>query len=467
MTSLPGAEPTAGRPATTSPPGAAPRAGRRAVLGACVGLVVLVGSIALWAPGRSTPDPVTKFLLAVAVILLASHACGELMRLVRQPPVLGEILGGLLLGPSALGAVWPEAVTWLFPADVLAALDKAAQLGLVVFMFLLGCELRTDRIRVPRILAATLVGGMGLPFLAGAAIALVAGPMLAGAGGVSPAYHLFFGLALAVTALPVLARILVDLGIERTRVGVLSLSSAAIGDGVAWLALTLILAGVGAGGTGDLWRTAALAVALMLVTYLCVRPALATLAARTDSARVLTIVLVVGATGFSALTQMIHLHPLIGAFLFGVAVPRGAPVVERVGEQLQGFTLMILLPLFFAGVGLKTAAGLIGAHPGHWLAALAILVLAQATKVVGAGGGALLAGLPGRQALQVGVLMNCRGVTELVIASIGLQYGLINQLGFTILVLVAIVTTALTGWLMRHTAGGRPVRHTAGGRPVP
>nr|WP_062333219.1 cation:proton antiporter [Herbidospora sakaeratensis] len=439
---------------SVQPTGLSP--GWRAAVGAAAGLLILGAAVALWVPGLGGADAVTKFLLAVAVILLASHVCGELVRKIGQPPVLGEILGGLLLGPSVLGAVWPQAVGWLFPPDVLAALDKAAQLGLVVFMFLLGCELRTDRLKLPRVIGATVVGGMGLPFLCGVGVALLAGPMLAGTRGEEWAFYLFFGLAVAVTALPVLARILVDLGIEQTRVGVLALSSAAIGDGAAWLVLTLILAAGSAGGFGQVPETAGLAAALLLVTVLCVRPALAALAARTDSARVLTIVLVVGATGFSALTQLINLHPLIGAFLFGVAVPRGSEAVRRVGEQLQGFTLMILLPLFFAGVGLKTSIGLIGAHPWYWMAALGILVVAQVSKVVGAGGAALLAGLPRRESLQLGVLMNCRGVTELVIAAIGLQFGLINQLGFTILVLLAIITTAMTVYLVRYT-GGRPL----------
>lgn len=464
----PTAEATQRRSGTASTRAAAPASravppgrGRRAWWGVGTGLVVLVSSLVLWAPGllrteagAEPIDPLTRFLVAVAVILVVSHLFGELMRRLGQPPVLGEILGGLVLGPSALGLLWPEAAGWLFTADVLDSLGKAAQLGLVVFMFLLGCELRTDRIERPRTVGAAVLGGMGLPFVAGVGIALAAGHTLAGPGVSTTAHGLFLGLALAITALPVLARILVDLGLDDTGIGALSLSCAAIGDGVAWLVLTAILATTGLAGNGSVTTTVGLAVALVLVTFLCVRHAVAVLVTRLRSEQLLTIVLVVGAIAFAALAQLIHLHPVIGAFLFGAAVPRNSPVVGRISHQLQGFTLTILLPLFFAGVGLVTSVGLLGADLGHWLVLAGVLLAAQVTKFVGAGGAARLAGLPGRQAVQLGVLMNCRGVTELVIASIGLQYGLVNQLGFTVLVLMAVITTAVTGPLMRHLVRG-------------
>lgn len=430
----------------------APPLTRQSWVGIAAGLVVLAGAATVWGPelvhGRPG-DPVARFLFSVAVILLVCHVFGALLRRFGQPAVLGEVIGGLVLGPSVLGLVWPSSQEWLFPAPVLDALGYAAQLGLIVFMFLLGCELRTDRLGGRRLVGATVAGGMGLPFVAGAALALAAPSLGSGTVG----FVLFFGLAMSITALPVLARILVDLGLADTRLGVTALSSAAVGDGVAWLALTVILAGTGLSGTGDIATTAGLAVALMVVTWLCVRPGLRALVDRTSSPQLLLGTLVVGAIGYAGLTQLIGLHPVIGAFLFGVAVPRGAPVVTRLGEQLQGFTIAILLPLFFAGVGLSTSVGLLGGSVTNWLLLTLVLAAAVTTKLIGAGGGARLAGLPTRDALRFGILMNCRGVTELVIATIGLQYGLINGLGFTILVLVAVITTAATGPLLR-------LRHT-------
>jgi Kef-type K+ transport system membrane component KefB len=421
---------------------------RQPWVGIAGGLVVLVGASALWGPSLvhgTHGDPVARFLFSVAVILLVCHVFGALLRRWGQPAVLGEVIGGLVLGPSVLGLLWPGSQEWLFPKPVLEALGYAAQLGLIVFMFLLGCELRTDRIGSKRLVGATVLGGMGLPFIAGVAIALAA-PAL---GTDSVASVLYLGLALSITALPVLARILVDLGLEDTRLGATALSCAAIGDGVAWLVLTVILASTGLSGTGDMATTAGLAVALVIVTFLCVRPALRALVARDLAPQLLLGALVVGAISYAGLTQLIGLHPVIGAFLFGVVVPRGAPVVTRLSEQLQGFTLAILLPLFFAGVGLSTSVGLLGGSVGNWLLFGLILLAATATKFVGAGGGAMLAGLPAREATRLGTLMNCRGVTELVIASIGLSYGLVNGMGFTILVLVAVLTTAATGPLMR------------------
>jgi len=441
--------------------------GRRAWLGAAAGLLGLAGAAVAWGPGLfrgqargGEVDPVARFLLAVALVLLVCHVFGELLRRWGQPPVLGEILGGLLLGPSALGLVWPAASGWLFRPDVLVHLDRAAQLGLVIFMFLLGCELRTDQLRGgqlrgARVLGLVVVGSMGLPLLAGIGFGLLSVGLLGGSGAsASPvSFALFLGLALAITALPVLARILVDLRLDGTPTGVTALSAAAVGDGVAWTVLAVILAATGRTGTSAVATTAGLAVALVLFVALCVRPALAALdryvSRRAGTEQLLLIALVVGAIGFSAITDLIGLHPVIGAFLFGVAAPRRSPVVAQIGRKIQGFTLAILLPLFFGGVGLKTSIGLLGAHLTHWLVFAAILLIAITTKILGAGGGARLAGLPGRDALHIGILMNCRGITELVVATIGLQYGLINTLGFTILVLVAVITTAATGPLMR------------------
>ncbi|HEX6355323.1 cation:proton antiporter [Actinophytocola sp.] len=421
-------------------------------LGVATGATVFAAAVVWWfGMGKGThepAEPITHFLLAVAAILLVCHLCGALLRRLGQPAVLGEIIGGLLLGPSVFGLMAPDARAWLFPAHILAALDAAAQLGLIIFLFLLGCELRLGAIRRKRVVTATVLGGTGLPFLAGVGVALLAGSALAGEGP-TVTHVLFLGLALSITALPVLARILVDLRMDRRDVGVIALTSAAIGDGVTWLALAVIMAMAGTGDSARLLPRLGLALAFLLVMLLCVRPVLAVLVARARSDQALMAGLVIGAVAVAALSQQIDLHPIIGAFLFGTLIPR-TDAMTRVSEQLQGFTITVLLPLFFAGVGLKASFGLVGGDLGSWLLFALVLFAAMASKIVGAGGAARLAGLPPREALQLGTLMNCRGITELVVATVGLQAGLINEYGFTVLVLVAVITSAMTGLVMRR-----------------
>nr|WP_251076469.1 cation:proton antiporter [Streptomyces benahoarensis] len=420
------------------------------------------------ASGGAAVDPIARFLLAVAVIVLLSHLLGALLGRIGQPLVVGEILGGLLLGPSALGWVWPSAQAWLLPSEVVSTLDMAAQLGLVTFMFLLGCELRVERTgRLGnRAVGATILGGMGLPFLVGVGVAAAAPTLLKGSTPSQAGYVFFIGLTMSVTALPVLARILVDLRMDRSPLGSLALAGAAVGDGVAWLALTVILAVTGSGGTLHIAATIGMTLALVALTALVVRPLLAALVRRAEQrpgAERLLPLLLVGAIGYAALTHLLGLHPVIGAFLFGTAVPRDSAVTTWMNQQLQGFTLAVLLPLFFAGVGLHVSVSALGLNPWTWLAFAGLVLAAILSKIIGAGGAARLIGTPRNESLRFGVLMNCRGVTELVVAGIGWQFHLISTTGLTVLVLMALITTAMTGPLLKALG----VRAPSADRPAP
>jgi Kef-type K+ transport system membrane component KefB len=394
-------------------------------------------------------DPVARFLLAVAVILLVCHLLGAALAALRQPRVVGEILGGLLLGPSVLGVVWASGRDWLFPAEVVTVVRLAAELGLVVFMFLLGCELPLRQVRQRRAAVTWVVAGAtGLPLLAGAGVAWAGHELIAGPAHPAPLHVIFFGLAMSITAVPVLARILADLRLAGTPVGTLALTCAAAGDGVSWAALAILFGLSGAGG--DPVVTIALAVALVAATVGIVRPVLAALIRRWEaSAASLLPVLVAGLLGFAGVAQLVGLHPVLGGFLFGLVMPRESVVAAQVEGHLRGFAVTILLPLFFAAIGLHTSIGTVGGSAPAWWLLVAVLLVAVGGKLVGGAGAARLAGLPGRDALLVGALLNCRGVTELVVAAAGFQLLLVSPLGLTLLVLMALVTTALTGPLVR------------------
>jgi Kef-type K+ transport system membrane component KefB len=411
-----------------------------------------------------------RFLLAASVVVVVCHLLGAAATRIGQPAVVGEVLGGILLGPSVLGALWPSGLAALFSAEVRSALGLAAQLGLVTFMFLLGCELRTgDLAARHRTVAIVVTGSMGLTFAAGLAVMGVFGAgSVAGPADRPVVTALFFALALSITALPVLARILTDLGLIRTGLGALALRSAAVGDVVLWVALAALLGAAGPSGAGTAAVTAVAIAAALTVSVLWVRPALAVVVRwagrRSDAAQILLPVLLGGAIAHAAGAQVLGLHPVIGAFLFGVLVPRDVPVVEELNDRLRGFAMAVLLPLFFAGVGLATSVGLLGADPVRWLFLAAVVAAACGAKFLGASGAARLAGLPARESLRLGALLNCRGVTEIGVAAIGWQYHLINDLGLTVLVLVALATTAMTGPLMT-VLGGPAAAGNADGSP--
>jgi Kef-type K+ transport system membrane component KefB len=394
-------------------------------------------------------DTTAKFLLAVALILVLTHGLGALLRRLGQPPVVGEILAGIALGPSLLATQAPGLWHALFPPAVLGGVDLVAQLGLVVFVFLIGWEIDLGQLRrVGHAVATVSLASLAVPFLSGLGLAFALYGSYRGGHVGFPAFAMFVGLALAITALPVLARILDDRDLVHTRVGGLALASAVIEDAAAWTLLAVALAFASVTGAVSPWLIILLAAAFATAMMLGVRPVLARLvrAAETRGGAELTLLplVLIGAFGAAVATQAIGVHAIFGAFLFGLVMPRGTRAGEVITTRIRSFTTAVLLPLFFAATGMHVAIGSLGGHLSGWLAPLAIFAVAVLTKLVGAGLAARFAGLPPREAYAVGVLMNCRGLTEIVIASVGLQLAIIDTRLFTMLVLMALGTTALT-----------------------
>ncbi|MEV7393274.1 cation:proton antiporter [Streptomyces sp. NPDC091215] len=398
----------------------------------------------------SAGDPLAPVLLSVSVGVgcwLAARA----VRRVGQPAVVGEIAAGILLGPSLLGRLWPTGQAWIFPPDALPVIQALGNLGLLVFMFLVGHRFELPALRGhSRIALAVGQGSVLLPLLAGGALGLAMYPSLAPPGVARLPFVLFIAVSLSVTAFPVLARILADRGLHHTTLGTLATACAAVDDIAAWCLLALAVALTRA---ASLWQvpvvvaeTAGFAAAMILG----VRPLLARWASRVPNGLgahfdSLVLGLLFSGLSLSALiTDTIGIHAIFGAFLFGVVTPRALPSVDRAARHLESVAMPVLLPLFFITMGLGTNIGLLGVHPRAWLWFVAILIVAVAGKWGGTATAARLCGRPWRESLALGSLMNCRGVTELVVLNVGLSLGILDSGLFTMLVLMALATTAMT-----------------------
>ncbi|WP_181806346.1 cation:proton antiporter [Streptomyces shenzhenensis] len=396
----------------------------------------------------AVPDPLTPLLVAVPVVILACRAGAQVLRRLGQPPVVGEILVGILFGPSLLGWLWPGAQAWLFPQSALPYLGVLGNLGLLVFMFLVGLELDLKSLRGnSRTAVAVSQAGIALPLALGALLALAMYGDLAPPGTGRLPFALFIAVSMSITAFPVLARILTDRGLYRTRVGALAMASAAVDDVSAWCLLAAVVAVTKSNSPMEALTTAGYALGFTAVMFLVVRPLLARWAARADGRYADGVVLVVLFSGLSLAayaTDRIGVHALFGAFLFGVVTPRGSRRTEATAARMRAFAVPVLLPLFFVGTGLKTDVGLLGGSGTQWLWAGAVLAVAVTGKW---GGGTLAARLSGRDwrdSMSLGALMNCRGLTELIVLNIGLGLGVIGPELFTVLVLMALLTTAMT-----------------------
>ncbi|MEU1003560.1 cation:proton antiporter domain-containing protein [Streptomyces tibetensis] len=407
----------------------------------------------------SAPDPLPGLLVAVPVVIGVCRIGALLFRRIGQPSVIGEITLGILLGPSLLGWISPAAQHWLFPVEVLPHLMVLGNLGLLAFMFLVGLELDLSALRGHSRAAVTVsYVGIALPLLLGALLALGMYGPFAPAGVDRLPFVLFVAVAMSITAFPVLARILTDRGLYTTPLGSLAMACAAVDDVSAWCLLALVAAVSTSGSMEQAAITAAWSLLFVACMMYLVRPVLARLTRQAGKvAESSVLVFVFAGLCLSAfVTDGIGIHALFGAFLFGVVVPRGSRVVELSAARLRAFTVPVLLPLFFVSTGLRTDVSLLTGDAAQWLWAGAVLVVALFGKFGGSTAAARLSGQSWRDAMSLGALMNCRGLTELVVLNLGLELGVIGPDLFTILVLMALITTAMTSpaltWFRRTPA---------------
>ncbi|MEU8606132.1 cation:proton antiporter [Streptomyces parvulus] len=386
-------------------------------------------------------------MLDLVVILAAAHLCGTAAKRLGQPRVIGEIAAGLLLGPTALGHLAGDAV---FPAESIPALKILAAVGLTLFMFIVGMELdhRVMRGRA-RVVTGLALGSTLLPLALGCALAVRIAPGYA--DGATLPFVLFVGVAVSATAFPVLARILADRGMQRTLIGGIALSAAAVIDIIAYSLLSLAVALNSAAGN-EAWRLLLVPV-YVAVLFTVVRPLLR----RTITAAEPLPWLFVGLFASALAAEWLQIHYIFGAFAFGVAMPRDEAFLHRLRQRLEP-AVILLLPVFFAVTGLTV--DLTDLRMGEFGLLGVILAISVFGKVAGGYGSARLFGIPHRDSATLGALVNTRGLTELVILSVGLEQGLINAELYAMLVVMALVTTAMTGPLLSafHPTGKAPDR---------
>jgi Kef-type K+ transport system membrane component KefB len=398
-------------------------------------------------------------LLALAVIVAAAQAGGWVARRCGQPRVIGEIAAGIVLGPSVLGALWAGATRTVFPAEVVPLLKPLAEVGLILFMFLVGVELDHDHLRGQRHRAVVISHvSIALPFGFGALLGVWLHPHLGGGTDLLP-FCLFVGAAMAVTAFPVLARILQESGLDRTRVGALTLACAAVDDVTAWCVLAAVIAVAGGDPATTVVVTIGLSLAFCAAMWFGVRPLLARLPE-------VPLSIAIGLALISAwATDAIGIHAIFGAFLAGIVMPRRTGERLLLTDQLSTVIGTVLLPVFFMQVGLSTRLGLVDS-PARWGFLAAVLGVAVAGKLGGATVAARLVGEGWRDAATIGVLMNTRGLTEIVILSVGLEQGIIGPAMFTIMVVMALATTVMAMPVLRRLGVAVDRGATRRGRPV-
>jgi len=394
----------------------------------------------------ATPaSPLFHVLLALAAVIVTARLLNVLFGRFRQPPVIGEMLAGILLGPSLLGWIAPTVSTWLLPTSVAPFLGIVANLGVILYMFLVGLELNTELLSDrAHTTVAISHASIVTPFLLGAVLALGLYSRLAEGHVGFTTFALFLGVAMSITAFPVLARILSDRQMSKSTLGVVALSCAATDDVTAWCLLAMVV-GVAKGEIGEALEVIAGALAYIGFIFVAVRPVTNWIVRRHDDHLTpgVTALAFVAVLLSALTTEWIGIHAIFGAFLLGVVIPHDSALARDLTHKLEDPVTILLLPAFFAFTGMRTEIGLVSGLTS-WLICGLVILVATVGKFGGTLFAARLTGMGWRDGTALGILTNTRGLMELVVLNIGLDLGVISPTLFAMMVLMAIVTTIAT-----------------------
>ena len=398
-------------------------------------------------------NPLSRLFLQLFVIIGASGVVGWIFARCGQPAVVGEMMAGILLGPSFFGLLAPNVFHFVFATSSLDTLRLFSQIGVCLFLFTVGMELDVSEVRHKAQTAVVVShSSIVIPYFLGVTLALFLYSHLAQPGASFLAFALFMGISMSITAFPVLVRILQDRGIFKTSLGSTAVACAAVGDVTAWSMLAFVVAIARATSVGGAAFNLGLVLVFIALMLFVIKPKLPSwlgqpaLERPDPSKAVLAVVL--GVALVSALsTELIGIHALFGAFLAGIVMPTAGGFRDKLVVRVENLSAVLLLPVFFAFTGLRTQIGLVNSAQ-DWFICLVIIGVATAGKLGGSALAARLTGMDWWESLQLGALMNTRGLMELIALNIGYDMGILSQRIFTMLVIMALVTTVMTGPLV-------------------
>lgn len=392
---------------------------------------------------RNIHQPLSILLLQMLSIIVVSRLFGYLLQRVNQPSVIGEIIAGIVLGPSLMGWVFPEASHFLFSPESVKSLQFISQIGLVFFMFTIGMELDFKLLK-GRASDAVVVSHASIivPFFLGMLLSYFIYTDFAPVGVKFLPFSLFMGIAMSITAFPVLARIIKERNLNGTPLGTLAITCAAADDVTAWCVLALVVAIAQAGTISSAVITISLSFAFVMLMFFVVRPFLLRIReTKTERHSIVIAFLVLLTSAYC--TEIIGIHALFGAFIAGIIMPDMDGLKHQLNEKIEDVSLIVLMPVFFACTGLNTQIGLLNTSY-MWIVFGFILLVAVLGKFVGSSVAAKWMGQSTKDSLSIGALMNTRGLMQLIVLNIGYSLGILTPEVFAMMILMALVTTLMT-----------------------